>query len=537
MSSFEWPPEGGSRVTTINGLSGAITLAAGSNITLTPSGNMITIAATGGGGGSGVDTIGTIDSQVASANGADITGTSLVLQSASVTVPGLVNLTTQTFAGVKTFANIIDSGLTASTALVANASKQLTSSVTTSAELAFVSGVTSAIQTQINSKQATLTIGDLTDAGTDGIVVTGGTGSVIGAGTSLAQHVADASHNGYLSSTDWSTFNNKQSMITSGNLTDAGTDGIVVTGGTGAVLGSGTSIAQHVSDATHNGYLNSTDWSTFNAKQAAGSYITALTGDVTASGPGSVAATLAATSNATLTNLSALTSAVNLVSIGAITSGTWNATTIALNKGGTGQTTKAAAFDALSPMTTGGDIIYGGASGTGTRLANGSAGQVLTSNGTTVAPSWQGAAAPTAVAFTATSSTTSISNGSTTTLVNPTVDLDTNSAYNNSTGAFTAPSAGVYIFQGAFTSNAAITTVVNDAAIFVFNKNSGSATYNVRSVQQAAGLSRIALNASSPPISLATNDTVVLQLNNATGSTLTGIGSTESFFGGFKIGN
>lgn len=42
-----------------------------------------------------------------------------------------------------------------------------------------------------------------------------------------------------------------------------------------------------------------------------------------------------------------------------------------------------------NPMTTGGDIIYGGASGTPTRLANGSAGQVLTSNGTTLAPTWE----------------------------------------------------------------------------------------------------------------------------------------------------
>lgn len=46
-------------------------------------------------------------------------------------------------------------------------------------------------------------------------------------------------------------------------------------------------------------------------------------------------------------------------------------------------------FNNISPMTTGGDLIYGGASGAGTRLANGSAGQVLTSNGTTLAPSWQ----------------------------------------------------------------------------------------------------------------------------------------------------
>lgn len=42
-----------------------------------------------------------------------------------------------------------------------------------------------------------------------------------------------------------------------------------------------------------NGYLTSTDWNTFNSKQSAGNYITALTGDATASGPGSAAITLA----------------------------------------------------------------------------------------------------------------------------------------------------------------------------------------------------------------------------------------------------
>lgn len=48
-------------------------------------------------------------------------------------------------------------------------------------------------------------------------------------------------------------------------------------------------------DATHPGGLLAADWVTFNAKQPAGNYITALTGDVTASGPGSSAATLANT--------------------------------------------------------------------------------------------------------------------------------------------------------------------------------------------------------------------------------------------------
>lgn len=120
-------------------------------------------------------------------------------------------------------------------------------------------------------------IGNLTDVGTDGIVITGGTGSVIGAGTSIAQQVADATHNGYLSQTDWSTFNAKQAALTIGNLTDVGTDGITVTGGTGAVIGSGTSLSQHVADSTHNGYLSQTDWSTFNSKQSALTFSQSLT--------------------------------------------------------------------------------------------------------------------------------------------------------------------------------------------------------------------------------------------------------------------
>lgn len=48
--------------------------------------------------------------------------------------------------------------------------------------------------------------------------------------------------------------------------------------------------------------------------------------------------------------------------------------------GGTGQTTATAAFDALSGMTTAGDIITGGASGTRTRLGLGTANQALKVN-------------------------------------------------------------------------------------------------------------------------------------------------------------
>lgn len=48
-----------------------------------------------------------------------------------------------------------------------------------------------------------------------------------------------------------------------------------------------------IASASQDGYLLQADWNTFNNKQPAGNYITALTGDVTAIGPGSAGATLA----------------------------------------------------------------------------------------------------------------------------------------------------------------------------------------------------------------------------------------------------
>lgn len=62
---------------------------------------------TGGGGGGGVTSVGTIDSQVATSDGASIHSTSIYMQSASASVPGLVNNTTQTLSGNKTFAGTI----------------------------------------------------------------------------------------------------------------------------------------------------------------------------------------------------------------------------------------------------------------------------------------------------------------------------------------------------------------------------------------------------------------------------------------------
>ena len=57
-----------------------------------------------------------------------------------------------------------------------------------------------------------------------------------------------------------------------------------------SIASNAISISQ--ANATTDGYLSLTDWNTFNNKQAAGNYITALTGEATASGPGSASVTL-----------------------------------------------------------------------------------------------------------------------------------------------------------------------------------------------------------------------------------------------------
>jgi hypothetical protein len=64
--------------------------------------------------------------------------------------------------------------------------------------------------------------------------------------------------------------------------------------------------------------------------------------------------------------------------------------TLPIANGGTGQTTATTAFNALSPITTAGDLIIGNGANSAVRLGIGANGYVLTSNGTTaswVAPS------------------------------------------------------------------------------------------------------------------------------------------------------
>lgn len=110
---------------------------------------------------------------------------------------------------------------------------------------------------------------------------------------------------------------------------------------------------------------------------------------------------LVASGSTTLSKLSGVATGNALISGGANTSPTWGkigltthvSGTLPIANGGTGQTTANNAFDALSPMTTLGDIIYEAAGPTATRLAGNTTTTKnflsQTGNGTvSAAPSW-----------------------------------------------------------------------------------------------------------------------------------------------------
>ena len=149
-------------------------------------------------------------------------------------------LTNKSISGsTNTFTNIPNSGLTNSAITINGTSTSLGGSIT-------VGSVTSV-------------------TGTSPVVSSGG------ATPAISMPAATTSVNGYLTSTDWTTFNNKGSgTVTSVAAITLGTTGTdlsstVATGTTTPVI----TLQVPTASASNRGALSAADWSTFNGKQAA----------------------------------------------------------------------------------------------------------------------------------------------------------------------------------------------------------------------------------------------------------------------------
>ena len=242
-------------------------------------------------------------------------------------------------------------------------------------------------------------------SGTSPISSSGGTTPTI----SITQ--SSATTNGYLSSTDWSTFNNKGSgsvtsvsftggiisvatATTTPALTVAGTSGgipyfssattwatsaaltanALVIGGGAAVAPSTTTTGTGVLTALGINVGSAGAFVTFNGALGTPSSgtVTNLTGtaaiNITGTAP-------AGTLTGTTLNSTVVTS--SLTTVGTIGTGIWQGTAVTAGYGGTGQSTYAV-----------GDILYASAATTLSKLADVATGNALISGGVTTAPSW-----------------------------------------------------------------------------------------------------------------------------------------------------
>ncbi len=113
---------------------------------------------------------------------------------------------------------------------------------------------------------------------------------------------SSTTQDGYLSAANFTIFNNKQNALTPGSISTT-TSGLNIVNGANSTVGPNVTLNILTASATQNGLLSSTDWSTFNSKQGSGNYLTALTGDVSATGPGSATATVNSVGGVTAANI------------------------------------------------------------------------------------------------------------------------------------------------------------------------------------------------------------------------------------------
>ena len=198
-----------------------------------------------------------------------------------------------------------------------------------------------------------------------------------GATPAISMAAATGSVNGYLTSTDWTTFNNKGSgTVTSVAALTLGTTGTdlsstVATGTTTPVI----TLNVPTASATNRGALSAADWTTFNNKQPAGTYVTSVTGTapVVSSGGTTPAISMAAATtsvNGYLTSTdwntfngkqTALVSGTNIKTVGGVSLlGSGDVGAIGVGYGGTGQTAFSAGYIHYGSFSTSANLQFDG---------------------------------------------------------------------------------------------------------------------------------------------------------------------------------
>jgi hypothetical protein len=294
------------------------------------------------------------------AAGGTISGTSLTLTAADASNPGLISTGAQTIAGAKTFNSNI----------IGNLSGNATTATT-------AGNITATTNTTITSLANLNTVGTITAGTWNGSVI----GSNVG-GAGIVSGLMKANGSGVVSAavagTDYqapitltTTGATGAATLTSNTLnipiyTLAGLGGIGLSGLSATAplsYNSGTgAFSIPLATSSANGYLTSTDWSTFNNKQTAltaGSGISISAGTISATGlTTSNLSSTAGITNAQLAGSIASSKLVgtDITTVGTITTGVWSGTTIALSNGGTGATTAAGAKTNLG-LVIGTDIL------------------------------------------------------------------------------------------------------------------------------------------------------------------------------------
>lgn len=270
MSSYYWPPTGSSG----GGVPIYVNFAAFPSPSSVPAGTLGVAADTGiiyesngtiwqvEAGPGVVLSVGAF-SNTATAQGLSITSNAISMTAADATHPGGIKASGSQALGV-TLTAVNLSGTNTGDVTLGTASGLSLSGQILSLALSSTSttgALSSTDWNTFNGKQNLLTLGNLTSAVTTNLSVSGGTGSIIGSGVVLT--------------------------LTGASLVESTSSVLTITGATNAVLGTGVSIQVKQSSTSQAGYLSSTDWNTFNGKQAG-----PLTGDVTTSGAASTLATV-----------------------------------------------------------------------------------------------------------------------------------------------------------------------------------------------------------------------------------------------------